>query len=461
MRNPTGPGTRERPPGGLRRALAAAPVALLALVLVGCAREQEAPPASPTPAPAAPAPTIPLPTATPFPLASPEQEPYRVLLPDGAPHTTANVRLSDVLGDGTPQLLVTEPLAGQVVWLRSLDDPVVLKDGLTQPVRAHAVDIDGDGDRDILVADIGVLLPTDDKVGRVVLLRNDGAFRFEPIVLLEGVGRVVCAEGADLDGDGDMDVAVCVFGHEDGKVLWLEQKEGFVFEEHVLDPRPGSIHAFPFDADADGDLDLAVALSQDSEEVILFRNDGTGTFEKEVVFAASDTYFGMSGIELADLDQDGDIDILLTNGDTLDLELPEGIDPNDYHGLSWLENDGLGQFTDHHDVVRHWGAYAVRAADIDGDSDLDLVLSGMQVVRYFPGSERQDMVWLENDGAQNFTRHPVDLDLPLLITIEVADLDGDGAPEVLTGTHNFTGGGGGHRLVMFNIDPSATGDDAP
>ena len=396
-----------------------------------------------------------MPTATPFPLAPPQkQSPYRVLLPEGAPHTTANIRLDDVLGDGTPQLLVTEPLAGKVVWFRNMDQPVTLTNGLTEPVRAQAIDIDNDKDNDILVADIGILLPTNDKVGSVVLLRNDGNFQFEPITLLDGVGRIACAEGADLDGDTDMDIVVCVFGHEDGKLLWLEQKENFVFEEHILDPRPGAIHAFPFDPDSDGDLDLAVSLSQDSEEVIIFRNDGYGKFEKEVIFKSTDIYYGMSGIELSDLDRDGDTDILMTNGDILDLELPQGIDPNDYHGVSWLENDGSGQFNNHHEITRHWGAYSVRSADLDGDTDLDLVLVGMQVERYWPGFKRQDMVWLENDGNQNFTRHPVKLDMPLLITVEVADLNGDGVPEVLTGTHNFVGGAGGHRLIMFNIDTS-------
>lgn len=434
---------------GIGQSLRLGLIAALVFAWTGCGNAQRDAPAA-------------NPVAEVSPSLSPATSPvaYEVLLPDGAPHATANVRVGDLLGDDTSQIFVTEPLAGRVVWLRRPDDPVVLEEGLTQPVRTHVVDIDSDGDRDILVADIGSLLPTDEKVGRVVLLRNDGAFQFEPVVLLEGVGRVVCAEGADLDGDGDVDIAVCVFGHKGGKILWLEQKEGFVFQEHVLDPRPGAIHAFPFDAEGDGDLDLAVPLSQDSEEILLFRNDGSGAFAKEVIYAASEFYYGMSGIELSDLDQDGDLDILFTNGDTLDLDLPQYINPNEFHGLSWLENDGRGRFTVH-EVVRQWGAYSVRAADIDGDSDLDLVLAGLQAPQHFPNSLRQSMVWLENDGAQNFTRHPVDLDVPLLISIEVTDLDEDGVPEVLTGTHDWQGGDEGHRLVVFSIDPSEGPDDGP
>ena len=422
---------------------------MLVVLLAACAQPE------PTPTPAPP------PTATPSPAPPQRGGPASgsggglvvgVLLPDGAPHASANVRVGDLLGDGTPEIFVTEPMRGQVTWVRGQDQIVELSEGLSEPVRTHVVDMDADGDKDILVADIGTLFQSDAKVGRVVLLRNNGSNEFEPQVLLQGVGRVVCAEGADLDGDADMDVVVCVFGHATGKVVWLEQKEGSVFEEHILDPRSGSIHAFPFDADADGDIDIAVSLSQIFEEVLLFRNDGSGGFVREILFDAKEEYYDMSGLELADLDQDGDTDILFHNGDTLDwFVYPEGIDPNKWHGLSWLENDGTGQFT-LHDILRIWGAYSVRAVDLDGDADLDIVLSTLQVPDMFPRATLQGLVWLENDGAQGFTRHNVDLGLPpLLISIDVADLDQDGVPEIVGGTMDYGGGDGGHRLVVFNI----------
>ena len=379
-----------------------------------------------------------------------------VLLPDGSPHVTANVRVGDLLGDGSAQIFATEPVRSQVMWVKTDGEAVAFTDGLVQPVRTHASDIDGDGNRDLLVADIGELFPTDDLVGQVVLFRNDGSFNFEPVVLLDGVGRVTCAEAADLDGDGDQDIAVCVFGHvAAGKIIWLEQKEGFTFEEHLLDPRPGAIHAFPFDADADGDLDLAVSLSQLSEEILLFRNGGTGDFTEEVIFKATTEDYGMSGIELSDLDQDGDTDILFTNGDEGD-KIVEG-DPYEFHGLSWLENDGLGAFTVH-EIIRQWGAYAVVTADVDGDADLDIVLANNQVELWHPDTEVQRVVWLENDGSQNFTGHRV-LDAPTqMLTIDVRDADG--TPEIVGGAFDRCSLVGvqecdpvGHRLVTFKIKP--------
>lgn len=450
--------------GGSRVRTLQASVVVLALIMVGAgvgcwnSEPAEVVPATPR---AIPTPTpIPIPpTPTPVRLVPTSREAtadvgvgggYTVLLPDGRPHTTANVRVDDLYGDGSLQVFATEPLSGRVMWLRGLDDAVELSEGLIQPVRVHAADVDGDSHRDLLVADIGLLGPTNREVGRVVLLKNDGNFEFEVIVLLEGVGRVACAEAADLDADGDLDIAVCIFGHSDGKVVWLEQTGQLEFVEHVLDDRPGAIHAYPFDADADGDLDIAVALSQESEEVLLFRNDGAGEFAREVIFAAGVMYYGLSGIELADLDMDGDTDILYTNGDTLDRADHE-ILPNNFYGLAWLENDGTGAFTSH-ELTRYWGAYAVKAADLDGDSDMDLVLSGVQLPNMYPQDEVQNLIWLENDGEQNFARRIPSVELPpFMITLDVADVDQDGIPEVFAGSHNYTGRSEGHRLVVFNV----------
>ena len=396
--------------------------------------------------------------AGPEPTPQPPSFALEVLLPGETPQLTANVRTGDLLGDGSPQVILAEPLKGQVLWLRGTDDLVTFDEGLRQPVRTQTTDMDGDGDQDLLVADIGILFPDDRLVGRVVLLRNDGAALFEPLVLLDNVRRVACAEAADLDGDGDLDIAVCVFGDVQGKLVWLEQMEDFTFVEHLIDDRPGAIHAFPFDADGDGDLDLAVALSQDFEEVLLFRNDGAGMFAKELLFRAPVDYYGMSGIELADLDRDGDTDILMTNGDLFDGDFPGGTDPYDLYGIARLENDGDGGFT-YRDIARHWGAYAVRALDVDGDLDLDLVLSSLQVPAMFPDATVNALVWLENDGAQNFTMHSIQVRVaPTMISIEVADIDGDGIPEILGGVYEDTvSDSPGPRLVAISIPRAGSG----
>ena len=53
-----------------------------------------------------------------------------VLLEDSVPHATANVRVADLMGDGSPQMLVTEPFRSQIVWMRGGGDPFVFKAGV-------------------------------------------------------------------------------------------------------------------------------------------------------------------------------------------------------------------------------------------------------------------------------------------------------------------------------------------
>ena len=47
----------------------------------------------------------------------------------------------------------------------------------------------------------------------------------------------------DLDADGDIDLTLCEFGHDEGTVSWLEN-DGGNWRQHILDPRPGSIMLF-------------------------------------------------------------------------------------------------------------------------------------------------------------------------------------------------------------------------
>ena len=88
--------------------------------------------------------------------------------------------------------------------------------------------------------------------------------------------------------------------------------------ERVLDPRPGAINVPFVDVDGDGRLDLVVLLSQHHETVVAYLNDGEGGFEPKTIFEAPRPDWGSSGIEVTDLDGDGDPDVVLVSGDTLD-----------------------------------------------------------------------------------------------------------------------------------------------
>jgi len=385
--------------------------------------------------------------------AQPEPEyVYSSLLDDNEWKNTANLRFADVDGDSVDEIMMAEPFSGRVLILDECPDCreiTNLSDGLEMPLRAQNVDLNADGLVDYLVADIGSVYPTNQEVGRVVLMENDGVGGFTPVVLLDSVGRVACAEAADLDGDGDLDIVVCEFGHDNGSIMWLEQQDDFNFNAHVLDSRAGAIHAFPHDADGDGDLDIAAVISQITEEVILFRNQGNGNFSNQSLFTAGHAYFGMTGLDVVDLDRDGDEDLMFTNGAIMDGDMPFGISPNDLHGIHLLINDGTGNYI-YEKMGALWGAYASTALDFDNDGDLDVVVSTHQTFFYFPREPQMGMIWLENDGEMGFTRHNLSDAPQYVITVDSGDLDGDGFFELIGGSYDIPSFENGSRLFTIN-----------
>jgi hypothetical protein len=292
------------------------------------------------------------------------------------------------------------------------------------------VDLDQDGDNDILVAVLGNVLPTDDLVGRAVWLENDGAEQFTTRALLDDVRRVTDVEAGDLDGDGDLDVSVAEFGYHHGGLWWLENKGDGAFRERRLWAMPGCIHAPIADFDSDGDLDVICLCSQEEEEVVAFENQGGGrlVLRETPPFRSPNFDLGTAGLVLTDLNQDGRPDLLLSAGDNLEIDYPA---PQAWHGCWWLENQGSWQIAAR-PLAHLAGTYAAAAGDLDGDGDLDVALASIFNDWRTPGNA--SCAWLENDGRGNF--HPWQIaDRPThLATIDCGDINGDGRADIVAGS---------------------------
>jgi FG-GAP-like repeat len=357
--------------------------------------------------------------------------------PAGKPLIT-NVQIVDLDRDGLPDVLVCDAVLNRVVWYRQAPRGVweerVLGDvDLPAPCHVCVADLNGDGHPDLAVAVLGSVYPTDDPVGKVVWLENDGRQNFTTHVVLDDLRRVADVQVGDLNGDDKPDLVVAEFGYDRGRVLWLENKGGGRFRDHELYAEPGAIHVPVVDLDGDGKPDVVTVVAQEDEEVVAFENLGAGKFRRRSLFAQANFDFGSSGLFVADLNGDGRNDLLLTGGDNLEITYNS---PQPWHGCILLENQGGWRFVPRR-IATVPGVYAAGVGDLNGDGHPDVVLVSMFNDWRQKGSA--SVTWLENDGKGNFTPWQV-ADAPShLATVAVGDLDGDGRADIVAGSLHVLG----------------------
>jgi hypothetical protein len=332
----------------------------VALGLGACSRERQPAGTRPATTPVSPATSL----LTARPIGNPPKDDERPQI--------ANVAIVDLDRDALNDVIVCDALRGIVSWIRQAPRGTFTEQtiaGVAAPAHAEAVDFDKDGDLDLLVAALGFLFPNNNRVGSVIVLENDGRQRFRSHYIADRVARVADARAADFDGDGDLDVAVAGFGYDDGETSWLENEGGWKFEQHVLQRLSGAINAIPTDLNADGRLDIVALISQEWEEIWGFINDGRGGFAPRMLWGSTNPDFGSSWLSVVDLDRDGDPDLLYANGDAFEYAPPNS---RPWQGIQWLENRGSLVF-DFHRIVDFQGGTSPEAADLDGDGDLDVL----------------------------------------------------------------------------------------
>jgi hypothetical protein len=346
----------------------------------------------------------------------------------------SNVQIVDFDQDGIPDVIVCDAARDRVLLMKGLagggwQESTLISD-VSAPAHATCVDIDNDKDLDVIVSVLGNVFPDDGVIGRVELFENKNG-SFERHVILDDVRRVADVQPGDFDQDGDIDLAVAVFGYSRGAVLWLENKGNFQFLDHELLNAPGTIHVPVADYDGDGDLDIAATVTQDEEEIWGFENLGKGEFKARRLWFTINLDLGGAGLIHADLDQDGDEDLIHPAGDNL-----EDLDayPQPYHGCYWFENQGNWEFTPQR-ISNLGGTYAAATGDIDGDGDLDVALVSMTNDWLNPANA--SIVWLENDGKQNFKTWQIDNDPIHLVTVATGDLNGDNKADIVAGSLNM------------------------
>ncbi len=391
------------------------------------------------------------------------------------------VATGDLNDDGAIDMVVLNysyddypPQGGNISVLLSRGDGTFTDDvqyAVGDRPRSVAIgDLDGDGDLDLVVANQHNKYNTEG----ISLLLNRGDGTFDENVFIEGGDHPWSIAVGDLDGDGDLDLAVANAVGDNISVLL--NNGNATFADHVLYAAgDGPVSIVIGDVDGDGDFDLATANFRSDNVSILF-NNGDGTF-------VDATYFGNdlwtpNSIIFGDLDGDMDLDFAVVNkyknsvavhlnhGDgtyAIDVHYDTGIRPvslaigdlnsdgkpdlivananTDFDGYAWFDvdnisvllNRGDGTFFD--DITFEAGAtpYSVAVDDLDGDGYLDVAVANLV----------GDSVSI----LRNINGNLFDSDVPYRAgdqprSIAIGDLDGDGDLDLVVAIENPLANGG-------------------
>ena len=282
----------------------------------------------------------------------------------------------------------------------------------------------------VLVLESGILDPNDEPKGSLVQYDRAGdSLRFSHVVL-DSLYRPVYVRQTDLDGDGVPEFVVCEFGNNVGR-LAVYKAAGSRYMRQVLAESPGAIRVEVRDMTGDGKADIVALFAQGDERIVLFENDGQGHFGRQRILARFPPVYGSMFFTLRDMNGDGAPDIVYVNGDNFDYS--RTLKP--YHGVRILENDGRNQFHERYFFPIYGAAQAV-VADFDGDGRPDLfVTSNFADQKAHP---ERGIVYLANEGEYRFRPYAFAAAAGNQWNLmTVADLDGDGRPDVLVGAMNL------------------------
>ena len=336
----------------------------------------------------------------------------------GAGLQPAGNHFIDIDGDGDLDI-ISAAETGDAVYLFENDgtltpdfanNRITIKSGVEVDGarKVSSADLDGDGDLDILA--------TSGTLNSILWWKNngDGSFDSTTNTITNALTNVWDVKTADLDGDGDIDV----IGSRDadpGNIFWYENDgAGGTWTEHQLNTNTVNFakEIEVGDFNGDGYIDVAAVSAQSavSTRINVFSNDGNGNFTSTY---SDNTPARAASITAADLNGDGYLDFV--SGGAYNLSVA---------GLRYYTNNQAGSFSTTI-IDASWKPVRIATGDVDGDGDLDL----------FSASDSNTLAWFENTNGSGtaWTKHDITLSGQTVADIAIVDINNDGINELVMG----------------------------
>ncbi len=266
----------------------------------------------------------------------------------------------------------------------------------------------------LFVLGIGSLAPSEKKKGQLLEILLDASQN----IVIDHLHRPVQFQLTDLETSEQPKFLIASFGTieettSSGEVA-IYDKEAKKIEIATT----GVLQVHKIDIDKDGKEEIVCLFSQDNERIDIFKTSDDSTFllYKSIPFSP---VFGTNSFQIIDMNGDGFLDLIVTNGDNDDYS--QIFKP--YHGIRIFLNDGASNFnlTFFYQIN---GASKVKAADLDRDGDIDFVVLAMYPDLF--SRPWESVLYFENKGdlsykVQAFEGTPA----AKWLLLELADIDDD------------------------------------
>jgi len=267
-----------------------------------------------------------------------------------------SVHAADLNGDGHVDVLATVDWSSdnEVAWYEndglSSFTKHLLETNYVNPKTVQAIDLDKNGDMDILGGG-----------DKLVWWVNDGGQGFAQQLIDDAVGQISSISAVYLDQDGDFDL---LGASTSGSIYWWQNNGSQAFTRYVIrvgDPTTTGSRSWAsgVDLDGDGDIDV-VGTAALGNDIAWWENDGDQNYaEHKISFGLGNPTF----VSAVDVNKDGSLDILAAGA-----------------AIAWWENLGDQRFVRH--TISTSEAYTIFPVDIDKDGDVDFVKSNSLLLWY-------------------------------------------------------------------------------